>query len=270
MSAALSLADQGFDVHLVERESELGGLARNLYRTLDGSDVQAFLKNKVAEVQAHPRIKVHAGVEVKSTDGYVGNFKTTLTNGTSFEHGAIIVAIGGVEYEPVEYHYNESERVITQRELEGKLAGGEDIKPGESYVMIQCVGSREEPFNYCSRVCCQDAIKNAIAIKEKSPDSQVFIIYRDIRTYGLREDYYKKARDLGVIFVRYEPEKKPEVEVSGDKPRVKTFDYMLNQDIEMDADWLVLSTGFRPHPTTEDVGKMYKLTRNPDGYLLER
>jgi heterodisulfide reductase subunit A len=267
--AALSLGDQGFDVHMVERETELGGLARNLFHTLDKSDVQEFLKAKIDEIQAHPRITLHTGAEVKSTDGFVGNFKTTLTDGTSFEHGAIIVATGGIEYEPTEYLYGENDRVITQRILEKRLAVGHGVRAGEKFVMIQCVGSREEPNNYCSRICCQDAIKNAIAIKEKSPDAQVVILYRDIRTYGLREDYYSAARDLGVIFVNYIPERKPQVEVSEDKLRIKAFDHMLSRDVEFEADWLVLSTGLRPHPTTEEVGKIYKLTCNPEGYLLE-
>jgi len=212
---------------------------------------------------------VHTGVEVKKTDGFVGNFVTTLTDGSSFEHGAIILATGGVEYTPTEYSYQENENVITQRELEKNLASGETPKAGDTYVMIQCVGSREEPFQYCSRVCCQDAIKNAIAIKEKNPKAQVIILYRDIRTYGLREDFYKKARDLGVLFIRYEVDKKPAVEAADNKFVIKVWDYLLNKEMVIDAKYLVLSTGLRPHPTTEKVSGMYKVTRNQDGYFLE-
>jgi heterodisulfide reductase subunit A len=135
--------------------------------------------------------------------------------------------------------------------------------------MIQCVGSREEPLNYCSRICCQDAIKNAIAIKEKSRAAQVTILYRDIRTYGLREDYYQKARDLGVLFVRFDPEAKPRVTPEDGRFRVETFDYVMNRDLSLHPDVVVLSTGLRPHPSTEKIGKQYKLTRNPDGYFLE-
>jgi heterodisulfide reductase subunit A len=269
MTAALAVADQGFQVSIVEKEPELGGLLKNVYRTLEGNDVQEFLKARIAQVLIHPRINVYAGLEVKKTDGFVGNYRTTLTNGTAIDHGAIILATGGVEYEPSEYHYGESDRVITQRELEKRLNGGEAPKSGERYVMIQCVGSREEPAQYCSRVCCQDAVKNAISIKERNPEAQVAILYRDMRTYGLREDYYRKARDLGVIFVRYDVDRKPAVEVSGERPGVKTWDYMLNKELSMDADWVVLSTGLRPHPTTDSVGEMYKVTRNPDGYFLE-
>ena len=268
MTSAIALADQGFDIHIVEKDDRLGGLAGNVYRTLDGSDVQAFVKEKIAAVENHPKISVHLGTEVATTGGFVGGFKTTLANGDKFDHGAIVVASGGVEYEPEEYGYKDSDRVITQRELEKQIAEGLD--PGRKhYLMIQCVGSREEPLNYCSRVCCQDAIKNAIAIKEKSPSAQVTILYRDIRTYGLREDYYQKAREIGVLFVRFVPENKPQVETGGERLQVTAFDYVLNQDIRLFPDVVVLSTGLRPHPLTEKVGKQYKLTRNPDGFFLE-
>lgn len=269
MTTALSLADQGFQISIVEKETELGGLLKNVHRTLEGNEVQEFLKSKISEVLVHPRINIYTGVEVKKTDGFVGNYKTTLTDGTVIDHGAVVLTTGGVEYEPTEYLYKQNDRVMTQRELEKRLASGETPQSRERFVMIQCVGSREEPYQYCSRICCQDAIKNAIAIKERTPDAQVFILYRDMRTYGLREDYYKKAREMGVIFVRYEVDKKPRVEASGDKIRVSTWDYMLNKEIVINADQLVLSTGLRPHPTTEHVGEIYKVTRNPDGYFLE-
>jgi heterodisulfide reductase subunit A len=179
-----------------------------------------------------------------------------------------VIATGGVEYQPDEYRFNESDRIITQRDLEKQLEN-ENPKNGSCYAMIQCVGSREEPKNYCSRVCCQDAIKNAIAIKTKTPDAHVTIFYRDIRTYGLREEFYREARDLGVTFIRFEPEKKPEITIKGDKIEITTFDYMLNRQINVTVDHLILSTGLKPHPTTDQVGEMYKLTRNPDGFFLE-
>ncbi|HJO63170.1 MAG TPA: 4Fe-4S dicluster domain-containing protein, partial [Desulfobacterales bacterium] len=268
MVAAISLADQGHHAHIVEKESRLGGLVNNLYRTLDGSDVQAYLSDKIVQVEQHPKITIHLGVEVKRTDGFVGNFKTTLTDGTFLEHGVILIATGGHAYEPTEYRFGETDRIITQRDLEGRLER-EVPQSGQRYVMIQCVGSREEPNNYCSRICCQDAIKNAISIKEKSPGTQVTIFYRDIRTYGLREDYYKKARDKGIFFVRFTVDRKPEVEITPGGVQIKAFDYMLNREITIGTEYLVLSTGLRPHNTSDQVGKMYKLTRNPDGYFLE-
>ncbi|MCE5194501.1 MAG: FAD-dependent oxidoreductase [Nitrospiraceae bacterium] len=269
MTAALSLADQGFDVHIVEKENQLGGLVKKVYRNIEGDNIQEFLKKTITAVSLHKKITVHTGVEIKKTEGFVGNFKTTLTDNAEFEHGAIIVATGGVEYTPVEYLYKKNDKVVTQRELEEELAQGRIFNADESIVMIQCVGSREEPNQYCSRICCQDAVKNAIAIKEKNPHTAVIVLYRDIRTYGLKEDYYKKARDSGVIFIRYDVDKKPEVQQTGDNLFVKTWDYILNKEIILNSDLLVLSTGFRPHPTNDKVGEMYKLTRNADGYFLE-
>ncbi len=268
LTTALAIADQGYDTHVVEKEHSLGGLVGNLRNTAGTSDVQAFLKERIAAVQAHPRITVSTGVEVKSTEGFVGNFKTTLSDGTQFEHGVIVVAIGGEEYRPTEYLYGQSDRVLTQRELEHRIDEGR-VRPGESYAMIQCVGSREEPHNYCSRVCCQDAVKNAIAIKERDPNSPVVILYRDIRTYGLRELHYKKARDLGVIFMRYEPENKPQVVATGQKIQIKAFDSMLNDEVIFETDYLVLSAGLRPRSDAENIARMYKLTLNQDGYFLE-
>jgi heterodisulfide reductase subunit A len=269
ITAALSLADQGFHVSLIEREKEMGGLLKNLYYTLEGDDVREFLKARIKHVLTHKRIKVYTNAEVEKTGGFVGNFETTLTNGSVIKHGVIILATGGVEYQPTEYLCNDSDRVITQSQLERKLASEENSRDGNRYVMIQCVGSREEPNQYCSRICCQNAIKNAITLKEREPKAQIFVLYRDIRTYGLKEDYYKKARDMGVLFVRYDVDRKPVVEKIGDKIRIKTWDYMLNKELILNADWLVLSTGLRPHPTTDKVGETYKVTRNSDGYFLE-
>jgi heterodisulfide reductase subunit A len=268
MTAAISLADQGFDINIIEKENELGGLIKNLNYTLDRSDVQNFLKSTIAKVEEHQKIIIHKGVEVRKTSGFVGNFETTLTNGDTFNHGAVIIATGGIEYQPTEYMFEENDRIITQRDLEKKIKQEEPLD-GKKFIMIQCVGSREEPHNYCSRICCQDAIKNALDIKEKIPDAQVIILYRDIRTYGLREDYYRKARELGVIFIRFEKERKPEVVLNGNDIRVKAFDYTLHREITMDADYLVLSTGLRPHPNADKVGEMYKITRNSDGFFME-
>jgi len=268
MTTALSLADQGFEVHLVEREAELGGLARGLRYTLAGGDVPAFLAERIAAVNAHPRITVHLAAEVRRTDGFVGNYATTLTSGDRVEHGAIVLATGGVEYAPTEYGYGTHAGLLTQRQLEQRIAAGEAPRGGTT-VMIQCVGSREEPAQYCSRVCCQDAVKNAIRLKEADPRAPVFILYRDVRTYGLREEHYRRARDLGVVFVRYDVERKPSVEAAGERLRVRLPDPMLDREVEIDADRVVLSTGLRPHPTTDAVGELYKVTRNPDGYYLE-
>jgi heterodisulfide reductase subunit A len=268
MTTALSLAQQDFSVHIVEKEPRLGGLAANVLHTLEGDNVRDLVRHKNLQIDDHPAITVHAGVEVSKTEGYVGNFKTTLSDNSEIDHGVIVIASGGKEYVPTEYGYEDSDNVLTQRQLE-RLLAADKAQDGDRFVMIQCVGSREEPHNYCSRICCQDAIKNAIAIKEKTPEAHVAILYRDIRTYGLREQYYKKARDLGVLFVRYEVDNKPQVTQDGNEFKVKAYDPLLEMEIILSADYVVLSTGLRPHPTNDKLGEMYKLTRNEDGYFLE-
>jgi heterodisulfide reductase subunit A len=268
MTAALSLTEQGYGVHLVERSDTLGGLLRNVRSNLEGDDVQAFLSDVMQQVENNTAITVHKGSTVEKVDGFVGNFVTTLANKETVAHGALLIATGGEEYSPVEYDYAKSDKIITQRELETLLAekGPEEDK---CYVMIQCVGSREEPNNYCSRVCCQDALKNSIAIKKKTPEAQVVVIYRDMRAYGLKEDYYREARDLGVLFFLYTPDEKPQVEIAGDKVKVTLAGKVLGKEMVIDADYLVLSTGLRPQPDGDELAKKFKLTCNVDGYLLE-
>lgn len=268
ITASLSLADQGYKVYLIEKEPQLGGLLKNVHAILGNNDVQNFLQEQIKLVEEHPNISTYLSTEVLKTEGFVGNFKTILSNGSTIDHGVILITTGGTEYEPDEYHYPESNKIITQRELEQKIAFN-SIPQNGHIVMIQCVGSREEPYNYCSRICCQDAIKNAIAIKEQNPKLQVTIFYRDIRTYGLKEEYYQKARELGVLFIHFDPEHKPEVKISGEMVEITAHEPLLNKDIQMKADYLVLSTGLRPHPNNEHIGEMYKLTRNEDGFFLE-
>lgn len=268
LTAALSLADQGFEVELVEQQEKLGGLLKNVHQVLGGPKVQDFLQDQIQKVQNNKLIKVHLSAEVIKTRGFVGNFTTTLNTGKKFDHGIIIIAIGGTEYQPQEYSYPDSDRIMTQQELENKILT-DPPQNGEHFAMIQCVGSREEPHNYCSRVCCQQAIKNALAIKENCPKAKVTIFYRDIRTYGLREDYYRQARDLGVLFIQFDPDRKPEINLNQDNFEIKAFDPILGRKISIPTDYLVLSTGLRPHPTAQKIAEMYKLSRNEDGYFLE-
>ena len=268
MTASLSLAEQGYGVHLVERQNTLGGLLNQVRRNLEGDDVQAYLHDVGNKIAQNERITVHLGVSVDSTEGFVGNFNTRLTDGSAFSHGAIVLASGGIEYVPTEYGYGSSPGVMTQRELESWLAAGEP-KASDRFVMIQCVGSREEPANYCSRICCQDALKNSIAIKERQPEAQVVVLYRDLRAYGLKEDYYRKARDLGVLFFLYVPERKPEVIADGTGFKVRIDGKVLGGEMEIDADYLILSTGLRPQEDAQQLSQTYKLTRNGDGYFME-
>ena len=217
MTSALSLANQGFEVYLVEKEAEFGGMARKLHQTLEGMDVQAYLHDLVRQVYMQPLVHKLTDSTVVAASGYVGNFVTTVKSGASLreiKHGIAIIATGAEEYKPTEYLYGQDERVMTLMELEEKIARGEPgvIKAG-STVMIQCVGCRQKDRNYCSRVCCSHSVKEALALKNKNPEMEVYILYRDMRTYGFREDYYREARQREVRFIRYEPDDKPLVEV---------------------------------------------------------
>jgi heterodisulfide reductase subunit A len=269
MTAALEMAKQGFEVHLVEREKELGGNLRNIHHVLSekGEDPQKILKETIEKVQNNDKIKLHLGTTVKSIEGFMGNFTSELSDETKIEHGVVIVATGGLEYKPTEYLYGQDDRVLTQMDLEGKLAKDE-IKPS-SVVMIQCVGSRIEERPYCSRICCADAIKNALKIKEKNPDAEIIVLYKDIRSYGFREDYYREAADKGVRFIRYDDENKPEVVKEGDGLVVTLKDPILGEQIKMNPEYVVLSAATLPQPDNEELAKMLKIPLSKDKFFLE-
>ncbi|MFC1485426.1 FAD-dependent oxidoreductase, partial [Candidatus Latescibacterota bacterium] len=225
MTAALDLADQGFEVFLVEREPELGGNARHIQYTLDNEEVQPFLLSLIEKVKDHKNIRLFLDTQINDITGYIGNFKTSLAdgkgNGNEIEHGVVIVASGGSEYCPTEYLYGQNTSVKLQRELEEqitsnpisdeKVAGILNRRHGGTVVMIQCVGFRDEKRPYCSRVCCSQAVKNALRLKELNPKLNIYVLYRDIRTYGTRELHYRDAREKGIVFIRYEEDQKPDV-----------------------------------------------------------
>ena len=277
MTASLALAEQGFEVYLIEREKELGGLLRKLHYTLEGDDLQDYLRDLVDKVGGNELIHVFTDIEVEEVSGYVGNFKSTIAQNdgellkTELEHGIVIVATGMEEYQPDEYLYGEDLRVLTQVELEVRLATGTSEKSFGNVVMIQCVGSRDEERPYCSRVCCGEAIKNALKIKEADPESNVFILYRDVRTYGLMEEHYNRAREAGVLFVRYDEDDKPKVSRGGgeDGLEVSVFDPILGENIVIDADLVALSTAIVHPEGNEDLAKMLKVPLNEDGFFLE-
>ncbi|MBC7234406.1 MAG: FAD-dependent oxidoreductase [Chloroflexi bacterium] len=287
MTAALKTAGQGYDVYLVEREAELGGNARHIYNTLRNDDVQETLREMIAQVYANPRITVYTQAQVKQVEGFVGNFKSVIeqaANGhgpreVTVEHGVVIVAIGGEERATSSYLYGQDPRVLTQRELEEALATKElaALAKGKgTVVMIQCVDSRTEEHPYCSRICCSQALKNAIRIKERYPDSNVYILYRDMRSYGLREHYYQQARDLGVIFVRYDlqPDERgygglPVVENIDGRLTVRVFDPVLQEDLVLQPDLLALSVGIAPRPDAERLATMLKVPLNAEEFFLE-
>jgi len=272
MTAALSLANQGYRVYLVERESELGGNLRRIHFTLEGEDPQELLSLITKEVELHPNIEVYKSATVLGIGGYVGNFKTRIESSNSqveLEHGVIIVATGANEHKPTEYLYEKDHRVITQLEFEEKLVQGLKPKVQDSIVMIQCVESRIDERLYCSRVCCQQAVLNTLKIKEISPKTNIFILYRDIRTYGFNERYYREARERGVIFIRYDPERLPEVRRGDDRLWVKVFDSVIERDLKIDADFVVLSVGIVPYEENKALAKMLKVPLNKEGFFLE-
>ncbi|MDX1779192.1 MAG: FAD-dependent oxidoreductase, partial [Thermodesulfobacteriota bacterium] len=276
MTAALELARQGFECALVEKEEELGGNFNTIHCTLDGSDPHRFLNDLKRKVLEHEGITVHTKTEIGSINGYIGNFKTSLVshNGKQadpleIDHGVIIVATGAAEYKPSEYLYGQNERVLTQSDLEEKMfADPESLSTLKQVVMIQCVGSREKGRLYCSKLCCSKAIKNALKIKEINPACEVIILYRDIRTYGFREDYYSKAREAGVIFIHYEPEKKPEVTQGDETISVVVTDPLLGEEVNIKPDLLILS----PAIVSRENGGLSRLLKLPltqDGFFLE-
>ena len=267
MTAALSLADMGFDVVLVEREKELGGNARKIKKLTVGNEVKPFLDDLIQKVTNHPKIRVITGAEIERVEGYVGNYRTYLVgHDEPIEHGIAIIATGAKEYEPKEYLYGQHPNVLTQKEMEEKF---DEVKPGDTVVMIQCVGSRNDEHPWCSRICCSRAVANAIELAERG--ANVFVLYRDIRTYGFREELYTEARKKGVIFVRFNEEESPQVEINDEgKLVVRTFDFVLQSDVEFQPDYLVLSNGIVPDvETNEKLAKLFKVPLNEDGFFLE-
>ncbi|MBN2035885.1 MAG: FAD-dependent oxidoreductase [Chitinispirillaceae bacterium] len=271
MRAALNLADQGFEVYLVERDEKLGGNLKHIFYMAGGENPQAQLSDMIAKVGAHPLIRVMTKTTIETIGGFVGNFETTLVhdnNRSTIQHGAIVVATGAVPHTPSEYLYGKDDRIVTQLELEQMLAASQ-FKKNKCVVMIQCVGSREGERMYCSRVCCTQAIKNALVIKETHPDTDVFILYREIRTYGFNEKYYTKARKAGVRFIRYDVNEKPSVSVSGDRLHVNVREPILGDLLDIGCDMVVLAPAIVPQEDAEELGKMLKVPLTAEKFFLE-
>ncbi len=273
MTAALSLADQGYETVLVEKEPVLGGYLRKVYYTVEGIDIPRILNDVIDKIQKHSKIKVYTSSHLKTLNGYVGNYESeikTPKESIKFSHGVIVVTIGADEYKPNSYHYGKDSRVVTQSELEKILSEStkNDVRDGEAFVMIQCVESRDDKREYCSRICCMQAVKNSIKIKELNPKAEVFILYRDLMTYAFKEKFYKDAREKGVMFLQYDPEKKPEIDTKNGFT-VKIYEPMLKENLKIPADHLILSTGLQPNPDNPVVGKMLKVPVNDDGFFLE-
>jgi len=278
MTSALALANQGFEAHLVEKDSDLGGMARRIHYTLEGLDVQEYLRDLIRKVYQHPLVHVSHGATITDVSGYVGNFATTVEaegQVKTIHHGAAILATGADEYKPTEYLYGEDDRVLTQLELEERLTkGDESLQDAESLVMIQCVGCRQEDRNYCSRVCCGEALKNALKLRVRNPELDIYILFRDMRSYGFKEDFYREAADKDVIFVRWEPQDPPQVETATNehgKPvvRITVADPILGQKLELDADLLVLSAAVIPSAGSREAARLFKVPMSPDGFFQE-
>ncbi len=272
MNASLGLANQGFEVVLIEKEDKLGGFANKLVKTIEGADVKQYISDLSENVESNKNIQVLKQALIVGHSGFKGNFVTEVLVGPGMyerkiEHGVVILATGANEYKPKEFLYGENESVMTQVELADTIneKGASHI---DSAVMIQCVGSRNEDNVNCSRICCQGAVKNAISIKKSNPEANVFILYRDIRTYGFLEDYYKEARELGVIFSRFDADNPPVVENNGKGATVTFKDHILGMDISMDVDLVALSAGMVAEDTDE-LASIMKLGRNEEGHFIE-
>jgi heterodisulfide reductase subunit A len=277
LNCALSMAGQGHEVHLVEKEKELGGIARKLHYTLEGLDVQAYLRDLTRNAYRHPLVHVYTDAVITEATGYVGNFVTRVKSErghTEIKHGAAVIAMGADIYRPTEYLYGQDDRVLTHLDLEERIGkGDEKVRQAGCVVMIQCVGCRQADRNYCSRICCGQSIKNALKLKELNPGAEVYILFRDIRTFGFKEDYYREASAKDVKFIRYEPTAKPQVGVVNEDGRsilrVALTDEILGRELAIDADLLVLAAAVVPSAAAKEVAGLFKVNLSQDGFFKE-
>jgi heterodisulfide reductase subunit A len=267
---AICLAEQGFDVHLIESSTVLGGHTRDVFYSLGNDSPQTFLSDIYERIEANDRIHLHLETEVTEISGHAGNFRTKIKTKEEIieiEHGTLIIATGAHDYQPTEYFYGHDERVITQKELQGRLVSDALGQPSV-VVMIQCVGSRDNDRPYCSRSCCSEAIVNALKVKEQSPETQVIILYQDIMTYGFKEKHYTQAREAGILFVRYELDSKPEVIIEDKAITVKAAEPLLHGRIEIEAELLVLTTGIVPRDNKK-LAEILSQELTDDGFFKE-
>ncbi|MGB6063502.1 MAG: NAD(P)-binding protein [Desulfomonilaceae bacterium] len=273
MIAALNLADQGFPVHLVEASDKLGGNALRLHHTTKGEEVRPYLDELVHKITSSDKISTYFNSAIEDVQGFIGSFKTKIASGGSqpveVEHGVAVVATGASEWKPDMYGYGSDPRIRTHLEMsEAMKAQDPAVMKAGTTVFIQCVGSRCQERPWCSKVCCNHTVKDAIALKEANPNANIYVLYRDIRTYGLNEPYYEQARRMGVVFVRYEPEAPPVVE-PGQKIVVRVEDLVLGGTMTLEADSLVLAAAVIPNPFNKELARMFKISTNEDGFFLE-
>ena len=274
LTSALNLARQGFEVHLVEKTQALGGNAMFLGHTWSGEAISDRTVKLIDEVGHNENIILHTGFEVTAAEGFVGNFRSTISTkdglSKTIEHGVGIVATGGRPLRPREYGYGRIPNVVTSLEFDRlfKLKEQHAVR-AKSIVFIQCVGSREKERMYCSKVCCTHSVQTAIDLKQEDPKRMIYILYRDMRTYGQREALFKKARQLGVIFINYELHGKPRVEVKHKKALVEVWDHVLHRPLEIEADMVVLATAIVANPDSDKLNKLYKVAQDGDGFYQE-
>ncbi len=274
MEAALGIADQGFPVTIVEKEDRLGGVALQLRSTWRGESIGDYVQGLVSRVEGHPNIKVNLGSTVKKTAGIIGNYTTTIApvNGsgsqTVLEHGATIMATGGHEYTPTEYGYGQNDRIMTALQFDAAFRTNDDrVKNAQSAVFIQCVGSRIPERPYCSRICCTHSLESAVSLKKADPDRDVYVLYRDMRSYGFREDLYREAREKGVFFIRFDLEDPPRVSTDGGITLAVT-DHVLRRPIELHPDLLVLASAIIPNDN-KGLSEQFKVPVNAEGFFIE-
>ena len=273
MVAAKNIADQGYEVHLIERSDRLGGQANYLNKTWKGEYIQTYVGGLIHDVEAHPRIQLHLSTEIIGVDGFVGNFKSRLKaregQVSTVEHGLAIIATGGRELKPKEYLYGEDPRVLTHLDLDELFVRGDpSLKKLNSAAFIQCVGSREPARPYCSRVCCTHTMVSALELKRHNPGMEVYVIYRDIRTYGEREELFTEARKQGIIFFRYDLEDKPRVKSEDGSLEIEITDQILNRKVTIHANLLTLATAILPWKS-EQLAQFFKIPVNDDGFYIE-
>ncbi len=272
MAAARAFSAHGYQSVLLERNSELGGNARHLYQTAGGEDIGARLEKMIEAVHSDDNIEICTNAELIAMDGFVGNFNATIRREGSdrtIRHGVTVIATGGREHEPGEYLYKQDDRVITGLELDRRMKdGGKGLSDVESAVFIQCVGSREPERPYCSRICCTHSVLAAIHLKKINPEMNVYVLYRDIRTYGERENLYKQARQAGVIFIRYNADDKPTVRNDPDRLMIDATDHVLDARISIEADLLILAAAVIPN-AEEKLAQFFKVPIDTDGFFVE-
>ncbi|MDR1110337.1 MAG: FAD-dependent oxidoreductase [Deltaproteobacteria bacterium] len=269
LNAAMSLSSQGFKSVVVEKDDKIGGQANRILSTVKGENVAKYIEGLKAKIADDPNISLALQAEVDSVEGYVGNFETTLSNGDKVKHGVTIIATGAKEYKPTEYLYGQNPQVVTQLELD-ELLKANDPKAIDSntFVFIQCVGSREPGRMYCSKVCCAHTVHAAVELKKLKPEARIFVLYRDIRTYAQKEDLYKEARGLGVIFVRYSIDDKPKVTESGGKLAVQILDPVSGRKLLINPDLVVLAAAIVSGRENE-LAMKYKVPLDEDGWFFE-